>query len=115
MQSRIALISLSLLLTGCSASREELSLQACANSAHESTQRSRAFNDTQKRSYRIDEAASRASLREVEPGVHELRLVATIDDADGKPSGQGVLCRTRFTEGRETPDVIAFTLLLGGD
>jgi hypothetical protein len=103
-----------LLLVACAASRDELSFEACAAFARESTERSRAFSNDQKRSFNIDKAASLATAREVEPGVTELRLIATIDDAQGKPSGQDIMCRTRFTEGVEKPDVIAFTLLLEG-
>jgi hypothetical protein len=106
--------SCAVLLGACGASREDLSFEVCAESARDSTQRSRAFTNDQKRSFAIDKAASLATVREVEPGVTELRLIATIDDAQGKPSGQDVLCRTRFNEGADKPDVIAFTLLLEG-
>jgi len=107
-------LTCALLLGACSAGREELSFEVCAESARESTQRSRAFSEDQKRSLNIDRSASLATAREVEPGVTELRLVATIDDAQGRPSGQDIQCRTRFADGAAKPEVISFTLVLEG-
>lgn len=113
-RTHVAALSCALLLSACGAGREELSFEVCAESARESTQRSRAFSEDQKRSLNIDKSASLATAKEVEPGVTELRLVATIDDAQGNPSGQDILCRTRFAEGADKPEVISFTLLLEG-
>lgn len=106
--------TLALLLAGCGASREDLSVDACSSSAREATDRSRTYSDTQKASFKIDTAASRASLKALEEGVFELRLVASIDSEQGTPTRQDFICRTRFTEGQEQPDVIAFSFLLEG-
>lgn len=103
-----------LLIGGCAASQEALSLEACASSAREATERSRTYSDSQKASFEIDSAASRASLKSLEGGVFELRLVASIESEQGTPTRQDFLCRTRFTEGQEKPDVIAFSFLLEG-
>ncbi|MBE5313883.1 MAG: hypothetical protein H4O13_00595 [Xanthomonadales bacterium] len=103
-----------LLLGACSASREDLSFEACAASAKDATQRSRTYSESQKTSFKIDSTASRASTKSVEPGVFELRIVATINSEQGTPTHQDFLCRTRFTEGKELPDVIAFSFLLEG-
>lgn len=103
-----------LLLSACSASREDLSFEACAASALDATQRSRTYSDSQKTSFKIDEAASRASTRSVEADVFELRIVASINSEQGTPTRQDFMCRARFTEGKELPDVIAFSFLLEG-
>ncbi len=106
--------ALALLLVACSPSREDLSLEACTESAREATDRSRTYSDSQKASFEIDSAASRSSLKPLEGDVFELRLVASIDSEQGTPTRQDFLCRTRFTEGQERPDVIAFSFMLEG-
>lgn len=107
-------LALVALLGGCSASREDLSFQACVSSAQDATQRSRTYSDPQKASFQIDDRASLASLKQVETDVFELRLIASIESEQGTPTRQDFLCRTRFSEGKETPDVIAFSFLLEG-
>lgn len=104
-----------LLLSACGAGREELSFEVCAESARESTQRSRAFSDDQKRSLDIDKSASLATANEVEPGVTELRIVASIQDSQGKPTRQDFQCRTRLLDGADRPEVIRFTFVLEGE
>ncbi len=101
-------------LSGCSASREDLSFQACASSAQDATQRSRTYSDSQKASFQIDDRASLASLKQIEADVFELRLVASVESEQGTPTRQDFLCRTRFTAGKDAPDVIAFSFLLEG-
>jgi ribosomal protein L23 len=114
MRCFIAAAAIALLLSACGTNRDELSFQACAASAREATERSRAFSDDQKRSFEIDEASSRTSIKQVDESVFELRVIASIRNEQGQSTRQDFLCRTRFAEGTDSPDVIAFTFLLEG-
>ncbi len=78
-----------LLLSACSATREDLSFDACAASAQDATQRSRTYSDSQKTSFKIDEAASRASTQSIEADARPARTSCA-----GRASAKARNCRT---------------------
>lgn len=115
MRLPLALIIVCTSLTGCATSQDQLSFDACAASVREATEKSRTYSDAQKRSFEIDAAASLATITPIEDKVFELKLIASVDGEGGQRTPQNFLCRTRFTPGRERPDVIAFSFLLDSD
>lgn len=104
-------LSACLLLLGCGSSPTQLSFEACAAHARESTERSRTFSDAQKRSFVIDTAASLNTAREIEAGVIELTVVASIDSETGVSTRQDFNCRTRLNPAQKQPDVINFNFI----
>lgn len=107
----LAPLAACLLLAGCGSDPLDKSFEACAVSARDATERSRTYSDAQKRSFSIDAAASRATAREVEDGVVEMTLIASIDSETGVSTRQDFNCRTRANPGQSLPDVINFNFL----
>lgn len=100
-----------LLLVGCGSSPTNLSFEACAAHARDSADRSRTYSEAQKRSFTIDSTASLATAREIEAGVIELTVIASIDSETGASTRQDFNCRTRINPGQKLPDVINFNFL----
>lgn len=100
-----------LLLAGCGASPADLAFEACEAYARDATERNRTYSEAQKRSFVVDASASRATAREIEAGVIELTVVASIDSETGVSTRQDFNCRTRVNPGQKLPDVINFNFI----
>jgi hypothetical protein len=115
MRLRAALLIVCTSLTGCVTSTDQLSFDACSASVLAATAKNRTYSDAQKRSFEIDSAATLATITPIEDSVFELRVIASVDGEGGQRTPQNFLCRTRFTPGQDSPDVIAFHFLLDSD